>query len=311
MLVGVAQIEPRLGEAERNLETCLARLEEAAAEGCSLLVLPECASSGYMFESPEEAAPHAQAIPGSFSEALTEACIRLRTYCVAGMLEREGDLLRNTALLTGPEGILGRYRKSHLPCLGVDRFVAPGDDLGVFETPIGRIGIEICYDLRFPEVTRTLALCGAEIVAHPTNWPLAARSNADVLTRARAHENRLFLLTANRVGRERAAEFCGWSQVCDVRGDRLVAASESDEGVFLAEIDLEEARQKDLIPIPGEYEMYLFGDRRPELYGMLVREAYPIKAREGGSDGDDGREPVLRGGPRAGRGQGLEEPLGA
>ena len=77
-------------------------------------------------------------------------------------------------MLVGPEGLVGSYRKSHLPFLGVDRFVAPGDELPVFDTPIGRIGLEICYDLRFPEVTPTLALAGAEIVCLPTNWPMAA-----------------------------------------------------------------------------------------------------------------------------------------
>ena len=272
MLVGVAQIEPKLGERERNREVCLGRLEEAAAAGCSLLVLPECASSGYVFESFDEAAPHAEEIPGPFTGALEEACRRLGVHCVAGMLERDGDRLRNTAVLVGPNGLVGRYRKSHLPFLGVDRFVAAGDELDVFETPLGRIGIEICYDLRFPELTRALALRGADVVAHPTNWPMAARSNADLLTRARAQENRIFLLTANRVGRERDGEFCGWSQICDVRGDRLAEAGETGEGVFLAEIDVEEARTKDIVPVPGKYEMHLFGDRRPELYGALVAE---------------------------------------
>ena len=280
MLVGVAQIEPKLGERERNLEMCLGRLEEAAADGCSLLVLPECSSAGYVFDSFEEALPHAEEIPGPFTQRLEEGCRRLRVHCVAGMLERDGDHLRNTAILVGPDGLVGRYRKSHLPFLGVDRFVAAGDEVDVFETPLGRIGIEICYDLRFPELTRALALKGADIVAHPTNWPLAARSNAEILTRARAQENRIFLLTANRVGRERDGEFCGWSQICDVRGTRLAEAGETGEGVFLAEIDVEEARQKDIIPVPGEYEMYLFGDRRPELYGALVEEAAVVGREE-------------------------------
>jgi predicted amidohydrolase len=99
---------------------------------------------------------------------------------------------------------------------------------------------------------------------------MAARSNADVLTRARAHENRVFLLTSNRIGRERDAEFCGWSQICDVRGDRLVEAGGGEETLLVAEIDVAEAREKDIVPSPGTYEMSLFGHRRPELYGSLV-----------------------------------------
>ncbi len=279
MLVGVAQIEPRLGELDHNRDLCLARLEEAAAAGCSLVVLPECASSGYVFDSPEEASRFAEEIPGPFTEALEGACARLGVHCVSGLLEREGDVLRNAAVLVGPDGLVGRYRKTHLPFLGVDRFVQAGDELPVFDTPLGRIAIEICYDLRFPELTRALALQGAEIVAQPTNWPMEARSNADVLTRARAHENRVFLLTANRVGRERDAQFCGWSQVCDVWGNRLVEAGATGEGVFVAEIEPAEAREKDILPTPGRYEMRLFDHRRPDLYGSLVEERSAVPSR--------------------------------
>jgi 5-aminopentanamidase len=272
MLVGVAQIEPKLGQPERNLDACLGSLAEASTSGCSLLVLPECASSGYVFDSTEEAMDYAQEIPGPFTEAIAAECARTGIHCVTGMLERDGDLLRNTAIVAGPTGLVGRYRKSHLPFLGVDRFVTAGDELEVFDTPIGRIGIEICYDLRFPELTRALALRGAEIVALPTNWPMAARTNAELLTRARAYENRIFLLVANRIGRERDAEFCGWSQICDVRGDRLVEAGKVDERLSVAEIDIREARDKEIVPMPGTYEMSLFGHRRPDLYGALVAE---------------------------------------
>jgi predicted amidohydrolase len=270
MRVGVAQIEPKLAEKERNLELVLARLEEAARDGAELVVFPECSVCGYMFESPDEAAPFAEEIPGPATETVAAACRRLGVHCVFGLLERSGDALHNAAQLVGPDGLVGSYRKSHLPFLGVDRFVVPGDETPVFDTTLGRIAIEICYDLRFPELTRGLALQGAELVAHPTNWPTAARSNADMYTRARAAENRLYLLTANRVGRERWAEFCGWSQICDPTGTRLAEADAIEEGLFLADVDLALAREKDLLLAPGEYEMRLFDDRRPELYGALV-----------------------------------------
>ena len=280
MLCGVAQTAPRLGEPARNLEACVARLEEAAAAGCRLVVLPECATSGYMFASEEDAARAAEPIPGPSVEALERACARLDLYCVAGLLERDEDRLRNAAVLVGPEGLVGRYRKTHLPYLGVDRFVAPGDEPPeVFETPLGRIGIEICYDLRFPELTRAMALRGAEIVVHPTNWPAAVRPLAEFLTRARAAENRVFLLTANRVGREGGTEFFGRSQVVDPRGTRLAEAGEEREELVMAEIDPAEAREKDRVIVPGEYELHLFADRRPELYGALVEEAHPVHVR--------------------------------
>ena len=276
MLVAAAQIEPKLAEPERNLEACLARLEEAAAAGAELLVLPECAVPGYMFESAEEALPFAEEIPGPSSEVLERESRRLGMHVVCGLLERDGDTLRNAAVLVGPDGLVGTYRKTHLPFLGVDRFVVPGDELTVFETPLGRIGVEICYDLRFPEVTRTLALKGAEIVAHPTNFPIAAKVQTELITVARAAENRIYLLTANRVGKERSGEFCGWSQIVDPYGTRLAEAGETEEALLVADVDVEKARDKDYV-IPGEYELYLFGHRRPELYGAIVEETQAVK----------------------------------
>jgi predicted amidohydrolase len=276
MQVAVAQIDPQLGEKERNLATCFARMEEAAAAGAQLLVLPECAIPGYMFASGEEALPYAEEIPGPSSEALERECARLDLYVVCGLLERDGDTLRNAAVFVGPDGLIGSYRKTHLPFLGVDRFVVPGDTLPVFETPLGRIGIEICYDLRFPEVTRTLALKGADVVAHPTNFPMAAKVQTELITVARAAENRIYLLTANRVGKERRGEFCGWSQIVDPYGKRLAEADEREETLLVGEVDLEKARDKDYV-IPGEYELYLFGHRRPELYGALVEETQAVE----------------------------------
>jgi predicted amidohydrolase len=271
MRVAVAQTEPKLGEKERNLGVCLARMEEAAGAGATLLVLPECAIPGYMFGSVDEAMPYAEEIPGPSSAALEDACRRLGMHVACGLLERDGDLLHNAAVLIGPDGLVGSYRKSHLPFLGVDRFVTPGDELPVWDTSLGRIGVEICYDLRFPEVTRALALQGADIVVHPTNFPMAARVQTELITVARAAENRIFLLTANRVGKERWAEFCGWSQIVDPYGARLAEANGTDEALLVADIDVEKARDKDYV-IPGEYELYLFGHRRPELYGDLVAE---------------------------------------
>ena len=271
----MAQTEPKLGEKKRNLEVCLGRLEEAAAAGAQLLVLPECAIPGYMFDSGDEAMPYAEEIPGPTTEALAEACRRLDVYAVCGLLERDGDVIHNAAVLVGPESLIGSYRKTHLPFLGVDRFVVPGEELPVFETPLGRIGLEICYDLRFPEVTRTLALKGADIVAHPTNFPMAAKVQTEVITLARAAENRVYLLTANRVGKERWGEFCGWSQIVDPYGRRLAEAGETEEALLVADVELEKARDKDYV-IPGEYELYLFGHRRPELYSALVEEVQPV-----------------------------------
>ena len=281
MLIAVAQTEPQLAEVARNLEAAIARIEEAAAQGVQLLVLPEAQLTGYVFNSAEEARAVALEVPGPEIDALAAAAGRLGVFTVCGLIEREGDLLRNTAVLVGPstadgspgEGaLLGRYCKTHLPFLGVDRFVTPGDEVPVFDTPIGRIGIEICYDLRFPELSRSLAVQGADFIAHPTNWPLAALSNADFITRTRALENRVYLLTANRSGFERGTEFCGWSQICDPSGTRVVETGKAGETLLVAEADVARSRDKNIIVIPGEYEMHLWGHRRPELYGAVLAE---------------------------------------
>src|SRR2546423_7748279 len=274
MRVAVAQLDPKLAEKERNLDACLASLDEAVAAGAELLVLPEAAIPGYMFESAEEALPYAEEIPGPSTEALEDACRRLDAYVCCGLIERSGDRLHNSAVLVGPDGLIGSYRKTHLPFLGVDRFTVPGDVLPVFDTALGRIGVEICYDLRFPEATRTLALAGADIVAHPTAFPVAARIQTELITVARAAENRIYLLTANRVGKERSGEFCGWSQIVDPYGVRLAEAGATEEVLLVADIDVERARDKDYL-IPAEYELSLFGDRRPDLYGALVEERLP------------------------------------
>jgi predicted amidohydrolase len=277
MRVAVAQLDPKLSEKERNLDACLVSLDEAVAAGAELLVLPECAIPGYMFDSAEEAMPYAEEIPGPSTQALAEACARSGAYVCCGLIERDGDRLHNAAVLVGPDGLIGTYRKSHLPFLGVDRFVTPGDELPVWDTPLGRIGVEICYDLRFPEVTRMLALKGADIVCHPTNFPMAARVQTEVITTARAAENRVYLLVANRVGKERWGEFCGWSQIVDPYGKRLAEAGETEETLLVADVDLQKARDKDYV-VPGEYELYLFGHRRPELYGALVEEQSAVEA---------------------------------
>jgi len=277
MRVAVAQMEPMLAETERNLDAALERLEEAAAAGAQLLVLPECAIPGYMFDSAEEALPYAEEIPGPTTEALERECARLGVHAITGLLERDGDTLYNAAILVGPDGLIGSYRKTHLPFLGVDRFVTPGDGFKVFDTALGRIGLIICYDLRFPEVTRTLALHGADMVALPTNFPMAAKLQCEVIAPARAAENRVYLLVANRVGKERWGEFCGWSQIVDPYGMRLAEAGETEEALLVADVEIEKARDKDYV-VPGEYELYLFGHRRPELYGALVEDQSPVEA---------------------------------
>ena len=269
--VAVVQNAPRLGDVEGNLAACVTQLDRAAAAGSDLVVFPECALSGYMLSDEQSARNCADRIPGRLTGTLGAACQRMGLHCVVGMLETEGSTLYNTAVLIGPEGVIGRYRKSHIACIGVDRFTAPGNEsYEVFDTPVGRIGLQICYDWRFPEITRVLALEGAEMIIHPTNSPVPAREIAEYITRARAAENAVFFVTANRCGSESGTAFFGWSQIVDPLGRRVVEAG-AEETVITADLDLRLARDKIIEPQHGGYNVALFDDRRPELYSRLVQ----------------------------------------
>lgn len=269
--VAVVQSDPRLGDVAGNVADCLARIEEAAGGGCDLVVFPECALTGYMLDDEDEARRWAEPIPGPSTDALAAACSATGIHCAIGLLEADGDALRNTAVLVGPTGLLGRYRKSHIACIGVDRFTVPGDDpFEVIDTAIGRIGLQICYDWRFPEISRVLALQGADVIVHPTNSPQQARDVAEFMTRSRAAENAVFFVTANRCGEERGTRFFGWSQIVDPGGRRLAEAGDRPT-LITADLDLDLARAKDRRPGEGGYQVRLFDDRRPELYTPITQ----------------------------------------
>jgi predicted amidohydrolase len=273
MRIAAAQLDPHLGEIANNLKACAKVVAEAAANGVELVVLPECSLSGYMFGDRSAASASAEPVPGPATEELVAACRTCGINCVVGLLEREGEDLYNTAVVLGPDGVVGRYRKSHLPILGVDRFVRSGNEPPpVFELAGARVGIEICYELRFPEVTRLLALAGAEVVLNPTNWPRNAAPLADFFIRTRAAENRVWIVAASRVGREEGATFIGRSQVVDPAGRRTAELDDSSEGLLVAGIDPRTADTKDLVFTPGSYEVHLLEDRRPELYGALGKK---------------------------------------
>jgi len=272
--VAVVQTDPAIGEIGRNIALIEDTLETIARSGAKLAVFPECALTGYMYGSLEEALGVAEPVPGPSARRIAAATERLGVYAVVGMLEREGHRCFNTALLAGPRGIEAVYRKTHTLCLGVDRFTTPGDiPYRVHNLPFGRIGILICYDLRFPEAARALSLERAQAILLPTNWPVSSRVQPDVLTRARAAENRVFVLAADRVGSERGARFLGRSQIVDPTGTVVQEAGQTNPEVLLAEVDLAEADRKHVVLQPGVHEMDLEGDRRPDLYGTLIAGA--------------------------------------
>lgn len=269
-LAGV-QMDVAFGDREKNLAAVEAHLRESARHGAQIVVFPECVLPGYCFDSLAEARAHAEPIPGPATERLAALCRELSVYAVVGMLEDAGDRLFNAAVLVGPAGIGGLYRKVHLPYLGVDRFTTAGDGgFAVHAAGEASIGMSICYDAAFPEAARVLALQRADLIALPTNWPPGAQCTADYLINARALENNVYFIAVNRVGTERGFEFIGQSKICDPRGRVLAEARHTDETILYAEIDLAFAREKHIVRVPGKHEIDRFADRRPEMYARIA-----------------------------------------
>lgn len=276
--VAVAQLPAVLNDPSSNIEATAREIASAGGRGDALIVFPECHLSGYMYGSADDVRRSALSLDDPSLAPLMEACKRSGAHAVVGLLERDGNEVFNTAVTLGPSGILGSYRKQHLPFMGADRFVSPGRGSSprVVSTPFGKVGVMICFDLRFPESARELALQGAEIIAMPTAWPERATFLADHVTRVRAVENLLFLAVADRADRENGAQYLGRSQIVAPDGAVVIDAGH-DSGVFSADIDLSAARRKRLVFVPDEDELDVFGARRPDLYGELVKPTVPAQ----------------------------------
>jgi len=270
MVAGI-QLDTKLADLGENRKRILDLTSEAAGRGAQLVVFPECALSGYVFDTLDGARESSETVPGPFTTALEQVCREKKVHVVAGMLEAVGDCIYNAAVLCGPGGLLGVYRKTHLPFLGVDRLTthSPGP-YEVFDTPVGRLGMLICYDLRFPEAARCLTLLGADILILPTNWPVGADASPEYTAPARAVENRIFVVAVNRAGVEKGISFIGKSQIVEPSGKRLAIAQTTGEEMILASFDPTRAREKRLVITPGVFEIDTVGDRRPELYKKLT-----------------------------------------
>ena len=271
--VAAVQMQPELLDLAGNLARVIDHAHGAAAREARLVVFPEIALSGYVV-TPDEADALAQPVPGPATQAVAQACAEDDIHVVLGMLERDTDgTLFNTSVLLGPTGLLARYRKTHLPLLGVDRYLAAGDGFtSPVVTPAGRVGLLICYDLRFPEPCRVLALLGAQVIALSTAWPAAGTLYPDFIARTRAAENRVYLLAANRCGEERGTRYLGRSVIVAPDGEVLAEGSPEREETLYAEIDPAASDVKRLIFAAGEYELDVWGDRRPDLYGPIARD---------------------------------------
>jgi predicted amidohydrolase len=260
------QLAPRLGKLEANHRMILDAVTADTAAGADVLVLPELATSGYVFASAEEV--DASAItPDDPRIGQWAAAIRNDAVVVCGYAERGPDgAFYNSALILDATGVLAAYRKVHL----WDReklFFTPGSHPApVVETRFGRIAVMVCYDLEFPEYTRRAALDGADLIAVPTNWPLAARADGErppevVIAQAAARVNHVVIACCDRSGTERGQEWMQGTAIVDAEGWPLAIAGAGEGREAAADVDLRASRDKAITA-----RNHVFDDRRPELY---------------------------------------------
>lgn len=272
----VAQFDSSWMEPEESVRRMSEVIRREGARGVELISFPELVNTGYFSPTgTKDFDPGfrdrfwalAESIPGPTTETLSVAAAEHGVHVTVGLLERDGETIYNSMCLLGPEGVVGTYRKVHLP-VAEKHYFTPGDEIEVFETPLGRIGMSICFDGRFPELSRTLALKGAEIICSGwavLEWPgLIVKESQLHRAYTRAQENGLFYLAANRAGVEDKTTYTGHSAIAGPNGNILAYSETREEDLIeatLKEADLEEYRDL-LNPL---------SDRRPELYGELVR----------------------------------------
>ena len=274
--VTCCQLSPVVGELTNNLRSCEDAIRSAIGDGAEIIVLPELSTSGYVFESKEEAKSLAiradHAVFSDWASILGETlAIVVCGFCESG----EDGHLYNSACVIDRNGVLAVYRKVHL--WDRERLVfSPGSTLApVLDLAVGRIGICICYDLEFPEVGRTLALGGADIILVPTNWPAVFHPTGEHppevgIAMATARVNKVAIACCDRAGIERGIEWTEGSVIIDENG--WIVGRPSGQRCFSADLTLERSRDKSISSLNDA-----LGDRRPGLYGRLM-DAYPATA---------------------------------
>jgi predicted amidohydrolase len=264
--VTCCQIPLRIGDTTGNRTTAAAAIEAAAADGAQIVLLPELASSGYMFADRAELASLAEPRDGP---AITEWANLAEVFgltIVAGFPEDAGDRIYNSAAVVDRTGLRGVYRKTHL-WDSENAVFDRADDLPLLiETEHGRIGVLLCYDVEFPEWVRAVALAGAELLCAPVNWPLLPRPDGErptemVRAMAGAGINRMPVAVCDRAGVERDQDWIGGSLITDADGYPVVVAQYGKPGNITADVDLTQARIK-------KFNQYndVHGDRRTDLY---------------------------------------------
>lgn len=266
--VACCQYAPRVGEPDANRARGGRAIRDAARAGAHVIVLPELASSGYVFRDREEAARLAEPLDGPTVGEWGGLAARLGVVVVAGLCERGADgALFNSAVVLDDSGLRAAYRKAHL--WDAEKLVfAAGDAPPPVVTAAGaRLGVLICYDLEFPEWVRVPALAGAQLLCVPANWPRFPRPGGQrpmevVRTQAAASVNRMFVAVCDRVGAERGVDWVGGSVIVDADGWPLAGPTPGDaESLLRADCRLAEAEDK---AVSDRNDV--FADRRTDLY---------------------------------------------
>ncbi len=271
--IAAVQMDICLFETGKNLEKMKQAIETAKLEqNVDLIVFPELANIGYIKSRDKEFGCRyikcAEKIPGEFTKALGELAKKYDVYIISGMAEAHPTIpgtLYNSAVLINPAGKLaGVHRKAHIPGYEKHYFI-PSNTNDVFETDIGTIGIGICYDNQFAELTRTYALKGAEILVMLWNMPSFSNDGTILhnLTSVRAFENRMYAVSCNRIGENNGIQFFGYSAVANPVGELIAGAREEDTVVY-------GILERDML-LKERAQMPVFRDRRPDLYGELVK----------------------------------------
>ncbi len=264
--VACAQVPLSIGDAAGNRTNCRTAVESAARDGAQIVVLPELASSGYVFADRDELSSAAETRDGATIAEWADLAGAFGLTIVGGFPEAAGDAIYNSAALVDGSGLRAVYRKAHLWDTE-NRVFDRGDDLPiVVDTEHGRVGVMICYDVEFPEWVRAVALSGADLLCAPVNWPLLPRPEGErptemVRALAGAGMNRMPIAVCDRVGIERGQEWIGGSVITDADGYPLALAEFGKAGVVTADIDLAESRIKRI-----NTNNDVLSDRRTDLY---------------------------------------------
>ena len=268
--IACQQLAPVIGDLAANRMIALAGIHEAVDSHADVVVLPELITSGYMFDSPQEAAAVAIGRGHEILVEWAEEAARANIVLAGGFCELGDDgRIYNSAALFDATGLRAVYRKLHLWDREKLVFTPGSDPPPVLDTRVGRLAVIICYDLEFPELTRSLALAGTQLLLVPTNWPLVPRPEGErppeaTIGMAAARVNRMAVACADRVGAERGQEWTGGTTI--VGADGWVAAESRAPGLVVADVDLELALNKRLTARADA-----FADRRPELYTEITR----------------------------------------